>query len=101
MIDGLGYDIRAFKENIHFGVEVKGSRSSVNAVDVTRSEVDYARIARSQDLQTILIVVDEIQINGGSGNLTPGSGRLRFWMNWDPHESLLIVKTYTYKLPED
>ena len=101
MIDGLGYDISAFKENIHFGVEVKGSRSSVNAVDVTRSEVDYAQNARSQDLQTILIVVDEIQIKGESGNLTPGGGRLRFWINWDAHESLLFAKTFTYKLPED
>jgi len=100
MIDGLGYDIRAIKESIHFGVEVKGSRSSVNSVDVTRSEVDYAQNARSQDLQTILIVVDEIQINGEHGNLRTSGGRLRLWLNWDAHESLLFAKTFSYKLPE-
>ena len=101
MIDGLGYDISAVKESIHFGVEVKGSRSSVTAVDVTRSEVDYAQNARNQDLQTMLIVVDEIKLNGDSGNLIPSGGRLRVWINWDAHESLLFAKTFTYKLPEN
>ena len=101
MIDGLGYDISAFKEGSHFGVEVKGSRSSVSAVDVTRSEVDYAQNARIQDLNTILIVVDEIQIKGETGNLSSNGGRLRIWENWDAHESLLFAKTFTYKLPEN
>jgi hypothetical protein len=99
--DGLGYDLEAIKGEVITGVEVKGSRSSVNSVDLQKSEVDFAQNALHLDLPTMLVVVDEISINEVSGQLKGSGGRIRYWSNWDAHETLLVPKSYNYKLPDE
>ena len=99
--DGLGYDLEAIKGEVITGVEVKGSRSSVNSVDLQKSEVDFAQNALHLDLPTMLVVVDEILINEVSGQLKGSGGRIRYWSNWDAHETLLVPKSYNYKLPDE
>jgi hypothetical protein len=100
-IDGLGYDLEAIKDEVITGVEVKGSGSSVHSVDLQKSEVDFAQNAQNLDLPTMLIVVDEISINEVSGQLKGSKGRIRYWSNWDAHETLLVPKSYIYKLPDE
>jgi hypothetical protein len=99
--DGLGYDLEAIKDEVITGVEVKGSRSSVNTVDLQKSEVDFAQNALNLDLPTMLVVVDEISINEVAGQLKGSGGRIRYWSNWDAHETLLVPKSYSYKLPDE
>jgi hypothetical protein len=47
------------------------------------------------------VVVDEILINEVSGQLKGSGGRIRYWSNWDAHETLLVPKSYNYKLPDE
>ena len=101
MVDGLGYDLHASKEDYFIAVEVKGSRSrDVSKVDLTKSEVDYAQNAKSLGLSTLLIVVDCIITEKVDGVFLASAGNLRIWEDWDAHESLLVAKTFSYSLPE-
>ena len=78
-------------------VEVKGSRSMLNAVILTVNEVKHARI---QSWRSDLFIVEGICIDVGSdAKPIARAGSARVLKNWDPKEVDLSPSRFSYSLP--
>lgn len=94
---GKPYDLRVPVANGDVHVEVKGSTRSLDAVFLTRNEVEHARAT----VGTELFVVDRIKLttdNAGKPTLT--GGRQRWWATWVPASDALTAQVYSYALPD-
>jgi hypothetical protein len=93
---GKPYDLLVVSSKSTIHVEVKGSRSTVRAVELTRNEVKHGQ----EHTRTDLFVVDEIDCTQDSSQqpVTSG-GRCRIWTDWTPHDQDLKPSRYDYKLP--
>jgi hypothetical protein len=58
----IGYDIHANKGENMLGVEVKGSINRADFINVTSSEVEYTEGVSENNYQSLLFVVDNIQV---------------------------------------
>ncbi|TYK45172.1 protein NO VEIN domain-containing protein [Actinomadura decatromicini] len=93
---GKPFDLLVEKQHGSRTVEVKGSRSRVDKVIVTRNEVKNARTATAD-----LVVVDEITWSRDScGRIVTSGGRLRRWAGWHPTDDDLTPLTFECRLPE-
>lgn len=95
----IGYDIHASKDGEMLGVEVKGSINRADFINVTRSEVEYTQGVIEGNYQSLLFVVDNIQISKNDDSYETSGGRIRMWQNWDPDEGFLIPISYRFTLP--
>jgi hypothetical protein len=89
------YDVHAVSGGDELHIEVKGSISAVNYVQLTVNEVEHAR-----QVQTELVVVDQIQwehLADGAAIRTSG-GRFRLWPNWQPADLDLRADRFRYRL---
>jgi len=78
------YDIHATRGDEQMAVEVKGSSGTATTVELTIGEV---KKARETGMETMLVVVDQIPVTKSSLGIQTGSGRVRFWPDWDPDPS--------------
>lgn len=90
--DRSPWDITARKNGSETHIEVKGSTTTREAIDLTEGEVRHAEGA-----STFLIVVDQIEIDG---ELRCHGGRWRTWSDWIPRRDELVATAYRYPLPE-
>jgi hypothetical protein len=91
------YDIlatRSASDDLH--IEVKGSSSSVVAVDLTSGEVDHAR----NHEPLCLVVVDQIDWLRTDGKVVTSGGRVRLWRDWEIEDDNLTPTAYRYVLAE-
>lgn len=92
---GKPYDLRVQMPKYELHVEVKGSRSLIDSVFVTRNEVAHARL----HMHVELLVVDAIKYNrADNGVWELHGGRLRRWQGWWPDDAHLRVEQYTHTL---
>jgi hypothetical protein len=90
------FDVRAVKGADELHIEVKGSLSIVDHVELTRNEVKHARRER-----TDLVVVDEIRWERlDDGTVRTSGGRARTWRAWEPADEHLRPDRYRYRLPD-
>jgi hypothetical protein len=91
------YDVLAIQKAEELHIEVKGSTSTADAVELTANEVTHARASTPTDL----VVVDEIKWSRlGDGSIQTSGGRRRSWRSWQPAEKDLTASRYRYRLPE-
>lgn len=94
---GKPYDLRCTKGNEELHVEVKGSRSLMSAIIVTRNEVADARDER---WRSDLFLVDGIELGDlVDGIYVPAGGRCRRKENWSPNQEDLTEIQFRYTLP--
>lgn len=94
---GKPYDLLCTKDTEELHVEVKGSRSSMSAIIVTRNEVADARDER---WRSDLFLVDGIELGGlVDGIYVPIGGRCRRKENWSPNQEDLTEIQFRYTLP--
>ena len=90
------YDLRARKDGTILCVEVKGSVGALDAVSLTKNEVEIARNAK----HTLLVVVDQIiWRRETNGLIATTGGRRREWWGWRADEDRLTATEYHYHLP--
>ena len=77
-------------ESIH--IEVKGSTTDRDAIDITEGEVRHA-----EGSETLLIVIDRIHMDSA---LECSGGRWRHWHSWSPDRDQLMPTAYRHRLPE-
>lgn len=93
---GKPYDLLVTTAGLQVHVEVKGSRSVVAGVELTRNEVTHGRTHAPTDL----FVVDQITCAfDDAGKPITSGGRARIWTDWTPQERHLTPSRYAYKLP--
>ena len=97
----IGYDIHATREEKMLGVEVKGSINRADFINVTSSEVEYTQGVREGNYESLLFVVDNIQIIKNGEIYESSGGRVRTWWNWDTGDGFLFPTTYRFTLPAD
>ncbi|GHE91037.1 hypothetical protein GCM10018785_67120 [Streptomyces longispororuber] len=90
--DHSPWDITVRKDGSETHVEVKGSTTTREAIDLTEGEVRHA-----EGISTCLIVIDQIKLNG---DLRCHGGRWRTWTAWTPRREELVATAYRYPLPE-
>lgn len=94
---GKPYDLHCEKQGELLHVEVKGSRSLLDAVVVTINEVTDAR---DPAWRSDLYVVDAIELQrGAEGDLICSGGRQRVLPGWYPEDARLKPTQYRYSLP--
>lgn len=86
------WDITAKSGDVELHIEVKGSTTSREAIDLTEGEVRHA-----EDKSTCLIVIDRIDMDG---DLRCSGGRWRVWTSWRPEREELVATAYRYPLPD-
>lgn len=86
------WDITARKNGTEVHVEVKGSTTTREAIDLTEGEVRHA-----EDIPTCLVVIDQIELGE---DLRCCGGRWRAWNDWSPVRGELVATAYRYPLPE-
>ncbi|WP_164492317.1 DUF3883 domain-containing protein [Streptomyces nigra] len=91
--DHSPWDITVRKDGAESHIEVKGSTTTREAIDLTEGEVRHA-----EGLPTCLIVVDQIELDA---DLRCRGGRWRTWVDWTPSREELVATAYRYPLPED
>jgi hypothetical protein len=97
----IGYDIHANKGENMLGVEVKGSINRADFVNVTSSEVEYTQGVSENNYQSLLFVVDNIQVIKNGEIYETSGGRIRMWWNWDTGDGFLIPISYRFTLPAE
>lgn len=90
--DRSPWDITVRKDGIEAHIEVKGSTTARDVIDLTEGEVRHA-----EDLPTCLIVIDQIKLGA---DLRCDGGRWRTWEGWTPNREDLAATAYRYRLPE-
>ncbi|MFD9984460.1 protein NO VEIN domain-containing protein [Streptomyces massasporeus] len=90
--DRSPWDITVRRDGIETHIEVKGSTTSREAIDLTEGEVRHA-----EGVSTHLIVIDQINLDD---NLRCHGGRWRTWTDWTPRREELVATAYRYPLPE-
>ena len=91
------WDLEASKSGEFRRIEVKGSRPTRDAVDLTINEVTNAHRWPSTDL----IVVDQIHLDVASnGVITTYGGRVRCWQNWVPNDDSWLPVVVSHLLPD-
>jgi len=91
------YDFLAQRENDVIRIEVKGTMSGLGSVILTVNEVNNAR---SDECQTDLFVVHDIQIEKHKDKYESSGGRI-FWIeNWKPDERDLQPTQFCYNVPK-
>lgn len=94
---GKPFDLLCIRNDDVIHVEVKGSRSKLNAVILTVNEVKDARI---QSWRSDLFLVDGICIDLASeASPIAREGSARVLENWDPKEADLSPSRFSYSLP--
>jgi Protein NO VEIN, C-terminal len=89
------WDLEASRTGDNRRIEVKGSTSLRDAVDLTVNEVTNAREWSSTDL----MVVDQIRLETDpNGLITTSGGRVRRWENWAPAEDSLFAVVLSHFL---
>lgn len=89
------YDMRAIRGGDELHVEVKGSISAIDYVQLTVNEVEHARGER-----TDLVVVDQIQWERlADDTIRTSGGDFRLWPNWQPADTDLRPDRFRYRLP--
>lgn len=89
--DRSPWDITARKDGIESHIEVKGSTTSREAIDLTEGEVRHA-----EETSTCLVVIDRIVLDD---DLRCHGGRWRTWTDWTPGREELVPTAYRYPLP--
>ncbi|MEW2467652.1 DUF3883 domain-containing protein [Streptomyces sp. NPDC046994] len=90
--DHSPWDITVRMEGTEAHIEVKGSSTTREAIDLTEGEVRHA-----EGVATCLIVIDQIELDD---DLRCRGGRWRTWMDWAPKRDALVATAYRYPLPE-
>lgn len=90
--DHAPWDITARREGSEMHVEVKGSTTTREAIDLTEGEVRHA-----EGVPTCLVVIDQIELGD---DLDCHGGRWRTWYDWVPAREELVATSYRYPLPE-
>lgn len=90
--DHSPWDITAHKNGTEVHVEVKGSTTTREAIDLTEGEVRHA-----EGVPTCLVVIDQIKLGD---DLHCHGGRWRTWNDWTPAREELVATAYRYPLPE-
>jgi hypothetical protein len=95
---GKPYDIEVTVAGVERHCEVKGSKMSIDAVELTVNEVEHARNCANADL----IVVDRIEttLDETTGEFDTSGGRLRVWLGWTPEDDALKERRFAYSLPQ-
>ncbi|MFD8392274.1 protein NO VEIN domain-containing protein [Streptomyces sp. NPDC059680] len=83
--------ITARKDGTEVHVEVKGSTTTREAIDLAEGEVRHA-----EGVSTCLIVIDQIELGD---DLRCQGGRWRSWSDWSPARGELVATAYRYPLP--
>lgn len=89
--DHSPWDITVRKNGSESHIEVKGSTTTREAIDLTEGEVRHA-----EGITTCLIVIDQIKLDD---DLICRGGRWRTWMDWVPRREELVATAYRYPLP--
>ncbi|WP_326807847.1 EVE domain-containing protein [Streptomyces sp. NBC_01775] len=90
--DHSPWDITVRRDGTESHIEVKGSTTSREAIDLTEGEVRHA-----EGVPTCLIVIDQIEVDD---DLRCGGGRWRTWADWLPKREELVATAYRYPLPD-
>ncbi|WP_406303812.1 EVE domain-containing protein [Streptomyces sp. NBC_00885] len=90
--DHSPWDVTARKNGTEVHVEVKGSTTTREAIDLTEGEVRHA-----EGIPTCLVVIDQIELGD---DLHCHGGRWRTWNDWAPAREELVATAYRYPLPE-
>lgn len=93
---GKPYDLFCTRPGEAIHVEVKGSRSALDAIIVTINEVNDAR---DPEWRSDLFLVDNIVIEPDGQNYAPSGGRSRLKRGWVPEDKDLTPTQFRYKLP--
>ena len=92
---GKPYDLRVHLGGVELHVEVKGSTRPLDAVTLTKNEVEDARRTRTNEL----FVVDRIRLSTDSqGRVTAAGGQASVWSKWDPRPETLTAMIYSHRL---
>jgi hypothetical protein len=86
------WDITVRRDGTETHIEVKGSTTAREAIDLTEGEVRHA-----EGVTTHLVVIDQIDLDD---NLRCHGGRWRMWADWTPKREELVATAYRYPLPE-
>ncbi|MFE7231179.1 protein NO VEIN domain-containing protein [Streptomyces sp. NPDC057596] len=89
--DRSPWDVTVRRDRTETHIEVKGSTTSREAIDLTEGEVRHA-----EGVNTCLIVIDQIDLDD---NLHCHGGRWRTWTDWTPRREELVATAYRYPLP--
>ncbi|WP_443031873.1 DUF3883 domain-containing protein [Streptomyces sp. CA-210063] len=89
--DRCPWDITARRDGTELHIEVKGSTTEREVIDLTEGEVRHA-----EDSSACLIVIDRIEIDS---ELRCSGGRWRVWQSWTPARDSLVPTAYRYPLP--
>lgn len=92
------YDLLCTKGKQVVHVEVKGTTTDGSEVELTKGEVESARV---KGRRTDLFVVSNIKLKEINGEFTPSGGKERVFENWQPAQEDLIAIRFRYKVPVD
>lgn len=90
--DHSPWDITVRRGGAEAHIEVKGSTTAREAIDLTEGEVRHA-----EGTVTCLIVIDQIELDS---DLHCHGGRWRAWTDWTPRREELVATAYRYPLHE-
>ncbi|WP_410535472.1 protein NO VEIN domain-containing protein [Streptomyces sp. KL2] len=91
--DRQSWDVTARRDETELHIEVKGSTTEREAIDLTEGEVRHA-----EDNATCLVVIDQIRMDS---ELRCSGGRWRIWEEWRPTRDVLVPTAYRYPLPSN
>ncbi|WP_327655434.1 protein NO VEIN domain-containing protein [Streptomyces sp. NBC_00483] len=91
--DHSPWDVTVRRDGTETHIEVKGSTTDREAIDLTEGEVRHA-----EGVNTHLIVIDQIDLDD---NFHCRGGRWRTWADWTPEREGLVATAYRYPLPRD
>ncbi|WP_198351504.1 protein NO VEIN domain-containing protein [Streptomyces typhae] len=86
------WDVTARKDDTELHIEVKGSTTAREVIDLTEGEVRHA-----EGVGTCLVVIDHIELGD---DLRCRGGRWRSWDDWSPARDELVATAYRYPLPK-
>ncbi|WP_157490981.1 MULTISPECIES: protein NO VEIN domain-containing protein [Protofrankia] len=91
------WDVEAHRGDETVHIEVKGSATRREAVELTDNEVRHA-----EDYpDSVLVVVDDISWSRTEdGHIVASGGTWREWSPWTPSRSDLLATRYCYVLPK-
>ncbi|HEY4210641.1 MAG TPA: DUF3427 domain-containing protein [Steroidobacteraceae bacterium] len=92
------YDLVVTKDGKARRVEVKGTQSAGESVELTRGEVEAARAGPEP---TDLFVWCEITITREEGVAKASGGAMRLISGWQPLDTDLLATRFTYQVPSE
>ncbi len=95
---GKPFDLLCEKDGELIHVEVKGSRSKLDAVILTINEVADAE---NTDWQSDLFIVDQVVIEKVGDELLASDGVARVIQKWVPAKEMLAPSQFKYRLPDE